>query len=522
MCGIFLYFSKSGAIDPMITKLFNKLSHRGPDKKTLNLVKNCFIGFHRLAINDVSDIAMQPFELDGNFVMCNGEIYNSELIQQEEKFILKSHSDCEILPHLFKKYGIEQSVEMIDGVFAILSLEEDSIKIVRDRIGVKPLFYSEGENFFAVASEAKALEGLNGWGTIQLEPYVLLEYNLKTFQKTFKNLEKYPVIPFPPTSLEECVQKTREILENAVEKRLTSDREIGCLLSGGLDSSIIASILAKKLALKGQKLHTFSVGFEDSTDLKYAKIVSKHIGSIHHELLLFYNQALNKIQTVVEAIESYDTTTVRASVPMYMLCEMISQNFPHKVIFSGEGSDEIFCGYLYFHNSPNSDEAHKDSLRLVEELYKYDVLRADRCTAGNGLEFREPFLDKDLINFVRGIPGEFKIPQSSSEEIFEKTIIRIAFSDYLPQEVVWRRKAAFSDAVSGSEKPWYKWIQEHISKKFIPQLGGTDESNYYKSLFYNYFKDYKPEIPLWLPRWSDVGQEPSATVIKNVYKAEEH
>jgi asparagine synthase (glutamine-hydrolysing) len=197
---------------------------------------------------------------------------------------------------------------------------------------------------------------------------------------------------------------------------------------------------------------------------------------------------------------------------------MITFNFPHKVIFSGEGSDEIFCGYLYFHNAPSPEDAHQDSLRLVDDLYKYDVLRADRCTAGNGLEFREPFLDKDLVNFVRNIPGEFKAPSDG----FEKTILRLAFTDCLPSEIVWRRKAAFSDAVSGPEKPWYKWIQEFAQTKAVIDFGGTVESNLYRTLFSSYFKDYKPEIPLWLPRWSNVGQEPSATVIENIYKASEH
>jgi len=326
-------------------------------------------------------------------------------------------------------------------------------------------------------------------------------------------------------SYEEARQTVRSLLEKAVQKRMCSDRDIGCLLSGGLDSSIIAAILAKEMRKKGKTLRTFSVGFPDSTDIVYARQVAAHIQSDHHEFLIQYSDALQRIEDVVKATETYDTTSVRASTPMFLLCEWINKNFPDKVIFSGEGSDELFCGYLYFHNAPTPQDAHTDSLRLVNELYKYDVLRADRCTAGNGLEFREPFLDKDLVDFVTTMNPSYKVPSKPAHDeshIFEKTILREAFSDELPYQVAWRRKAAFSDAVSSSEKPWYQWIQEYVKNDTtIESYGGTTESNYYKTLFYRYLKDYKPDTPLWLPRWSNVGSEPSATVL-NVYNKKEH
>jgi asparagine synthase (glutamine-hydrolysing) len=302
---------------------------------------------------------------------------------------------------------------------------------------------------------------------------------------------------------------------------MISDREIGCLLSGGLDSSLVSSILAKEMKKQGKTLHTFSVGFPDSTDIIYARKVAAYIGSDHHEHIIQYDDALRRIEDVIYATETYDTTSVRASTPMFLLCEWINQNFAEKVIFSGEGSDEIFCGYLYFHNAPNASEAHCDTIRLVKQLYQYDVLRADRCTAGNGLEFREPFLDKNLIDYVMGMNPEFKIPMKKQEHMFEKYILREAFPNYLPEDVLWRRKAAFSDAVSSSEKPWYKWIQEFVVDKEVSDFGGTTESNYYRTVFEKTFQDYRPTIPLWLPKWSNVGQEPSATVL-NVYKKEEH
>lgn len=288
---------------------------------------------------------------------------------------------------------------------------------------------------------------------------------------------------------------------------MTSDREIGCLLSGGLDSSLVASILANELKKDGRKLHTFSVGFPDSTDIVFARQVASHIQSEHHELVLSYEDALRRLPDVVRAVETYDTTTIRASTPMFLLCEWISKNFPHRVIFSGEGSDELFCGYLYFHMAPSPSDAQTDSFRLLSQLWQYDVLRADRCTASNGLEFREPFLDRDLLAYATSLPAEFVVPRAG----YEKHLLRSGFSqEDLPNDVLWRRKAAFSDAVSGDEKPWYKWIHEFVGGKEIT------EPAYYKQLFQEAFDNYRPLVQLWLPKWVDVGQEPSATVLKHL------
>jgi len=538
MCGIFLICSKTGIFDDATVQRlmsnFKLLKNRGPDQYSLYIVRNCIIGFQRLAINDTSSNGMQPFQLGETFTMCNGEIYNyDELCSGMPGLPLKSKSDCEVLPHLIKKYGMDKTVSLLDGVFAMVHLNHDTISLARDRIGVKPVFYGESDTLFGVASEAKALDGMSLLNIQQLSPGTVLTYSLSSH--TIQS--KTQVLTLPEVcehdgdndkknvSYEEARQTVRSLLEKAVQKRMCSDRDIGCLLSGGLDSSIIAAILAKEMRKKGKTLRTFSVGFPDSTDIVYARQVAAHIQSDHHEFLIQYSDALQRIEDVVKATETYDTTSVRASTPMFLLCEWINKNFPDKVIFSGEGSDELFCGYLYFHNAPTPQDAHTDSLRLVNELYKYDVLRADRCTAGNGLEFREPFLDKDLVDFVTTMNPSYKVPSKPAHDeshIFEKTILREAFSDELPYQVAWRRKAAFSDAVSSSEKPWYQWIQEYVKNDTtIESYGGTTESNYYKTLFYRYLKDYKPDTPLWLPRWSNVGSEPSATVL-NVYNKKEH
>jgi len=530
MCGIFFILNKFGTFSEesinLILSKFQLLSNRGPDKYSITYVNNYILGFHRLAINDVSDAGMQPFHFTKNnsnsYTMCNGEIYNyHELLKEHKDFDPVSKSDCEILPYLFSEYSFENSLKKLDGVFAIshLDLLTNKLYLARDRLGVKPLFYAENESYFAVSSEVKSLTDLFQ-NIEQLQPGSFMTFSLENYERTYDVHTTFNEITDYNYSYDESVVIIHDLLVKAVEKRLCSDREIGCLLSGGLDSSVIASILSKELKKKGQKLHTFSIGFPDSTDIVYARQVSKYIDSEHHEYIIQYEEALKEIENVIKSTETYDTTTIRASTPMYMLCKWINQNFPHKVIFSGEGSDELLCGYLYFHKAPTSQEAHLDSLRLLKEMYKYDVLRADRCMSSNGLELREPFLDKNLIDFVTSLNPEYKVPRNG----YEKEILRKAFSsNYLPDSVLWRRKAAFSDAVSSSDKPWYKWIQEYVEtcKDNVSDYGGTIESNYFKTLFYKNFNGYKLDLPLWLPKWSNVGSEPSATVL-DIYKKEEH
>jgi len=523
MCGIFLHFSKDGIIRKELMEIllakYSSIEHRGPDKHTLSLFGNCLAGFHRLAINDLSSKGDQPFELNGEMLMCNGEIYNYEFLQMKEQFPLKSKSDCEILLHMFQKYGIEESFRQIDGVFAIVYVTTDSIYMIRDRIGVKPLFYTKSKDSVTISSEPIALDDLQG--TIcEVSPSSYTVYS-----KDFDTFDTFVCDTLPEGIFYEDEEKAmpviKEALIKAVRKRLCSDRPIGCLLSGGLDSSLVASILSKELESSGIRLKTFSVGFPDSTDIVYARKVAEYLHTDHHELIIDYKDALEYIPTVIKKLGSFDTTTIRASTPMYMLCEWINKNFKEKVIFSGEGSDEIFCGYLYSHNAPSDDDLVEDSKRLVRQLYKYDVLRADRCTAGNSLEFREPFLDQTLVDVALRLSGSLKKPLPYNDAIFEKYILRKAFTSYLPEEVLWRRKAAFSDAVSSSQKPWYKWIQEYSETKEVTDFNGTRESNYYKTIFASFYKSYKPVIPLWLPKWSNTGEEPSATVL-NVYKKEEH
>ena len=512
------------------------LQPRGPDKERIVQVNaGTLMIFYRLAINDLSPAGMQPFISDSSFLMCNGEIYNYEALRADHPQFdqrLLSRSDCEILPHLIETYGWEATLAKLDAVYALLHHDSSSgiTRFTRDRFGVKPLFWAQSAKWFIVASEAKAIDMLypldRDMRILSIVPGTFGEFDAASFTVNIHMLASYSFKDAPPLPMQSYSDASVHVvhrLEEAVRKRITSDREIGCLLSGGLDSSLVAALLSKELRKKGQSLHTFSVGFPDSVDLKYARIVADHIQSTHHELVLSYTDALERIPDVIRAIESYDTTTVRASTPMFLLCEWIAREFPHRVIFSGEGSDELFGGYLYFHLAPNTDDAHQDRLRLLRQLWMYDVLRADRCTAANGLEFREPFLDRDLVDDVLRLPREWLSPRDGCE----KHLLRSGVdTELLPSCVLWRRKAAFSDAVSSGEKPWYQYIQEYVEKQCVSKThfvmeGQTSESRFYRSHFVDHFRGYRPMIPLWLPQWSAVGAEPSATVLP-VWNLQEH
>lgn len=584
MCGIFLCIKKSQPLSDLhysntefkiFMEAFDLLNNRGPDYSRLRNEDCKLFGFKRLAINDLTSDGNQPFFLPHKeeedytqLSMCNGEIYNHKFLEEKYKIKTHSQSDCECLIPLYKLFTFSQTniekkldklLNEIDGVFAlsIYDKERDLMIFARDRIGVKPLFYMENNGYFIVSSEAKTIDYiLNNHPDFQeysknkplihqFPPRSFGIYDLKTHSFKIQEYFNMNLFLLPKTDIHihEClkddcntfksslnvhIDKVYELMTKAIEKRLMSDRPVGTLLSGGLDSSIVASVLSKIYRQHGKKIKTFSIGFPDSTDLKYARIVADYIGSEHHEYVINYDDALKTIPDVIKAIETYDITTIRASTPMYMLCKWIKEYFSETVIFSGEGSDELFGGYLYFHNTQDSHEFHRETIRLLSNLHLYDVLRADRCTSGNSLELREPFLDKDLVNYVSGIDGKYKMPQDN----YEKYILRKAFTGYLPNCVLWRRKATFSDAVSSSEKPWYKYIQEY-AKNFVSddelnlanqnnknELDYTKESLWYFKLFKQLFPCYDLKVDIWMPKWSST-TDPSASTLE-FFKKDEH
>jgi len=526
MCGIIAIIKDNkSTCDDEIIKGFDLLGKRGPDSSNFIDNKDEFLGFKRLAINDLSNLGNQPFvynSVDRNTALiCNGEIYNYLDLIDNYDLDCNSRSDCEVILKLYLKFGIYETVKRLYGVFAFVI--RDIVKVgdetrttvyaARDRIGVRPLFVGTTiDNNIGFASEAKSLikycinvrQVLPGT-YMKLEDSVLESVSYYFLPKVLGKSFSYDMM--------------KEKLEDAVAKRLACcDRPVGCLLSGGLDSSIIVSIISR---LSDKKLNTYSIGMEGSEDLKYARIVADYFKTNHTEVIFTPEEGFRAIPKVIHALESYDITTVRASVGMYLLCKYINENTSDKVIFSGEGSDELLAGYLYFHNAPSPTELFNESWRLVNNLYLYDVLRGDRCVSSNGLELRVPFLDQKFSEYCLGIPGELKAPQNG----IEKYILRMAFEEDLPKEIVWRTKAAFSDAISGQEKKWYQQIQDYVeeivSDKEFKEFSNrfpNKEAYYYWRIFEIFFGDLKPIPEYWMPKWCmEANGNPSATVLK-VYK----
>ena len=508
MCGIIAVFcNKNPTVEKEIINSYENLSDRGPDSGTLTVKYNNFLGFRRLSINDMSKNGDQPITSGNISLMCNGEIYNHIGLENEFGIVCKSTSDCEIILKLYEKIGFSETIKRLDGDFAVVITDGDMVYLARDRVGVRPLFTGitlDGD--FSVASVAKALLPFCS-NVKQLEPSIV-SFNKKTNVFTSEKYI-YPIFTISENDQYYVIEKT---LVNAVRKRLMSDRPMGCLLSGGLDSSLVASILCKLIG--PLNVRTYSIGMEGSSDLKYAQIVAKYLGTQHTEVLFTPEEGLASIHKVIEALESYDITTVRASVGMYLLGKYIKNNTNDVVILSGEGSDELLCGYLYFHNTPSSDKASEESLRLINDLYKYDVLRADRTISVHGLELRVPFLDRDFLHLSISLTGDQKRPLFG----FEKHILRTAFKNgYLPDEILWRRKCAFSDGISPDTKSWYEIIQEYVDTKIDEKIWNNNKTNFpskesfwYKQIFDEYFPTFLNPIDYyWMPKWTNA-TDPSA------------
>lgn len=554
MCGILAVFSRGLPMNTQhILESANKLTNRGPDSSSIKLSHNGVFVFKRLAINDLEG-GYQPFvdECNNNeiIMMCNGEIYNHASLAEQYGITCKTSSDCEVIVHLFKKIGFAETVRLLDGDFAIVLVHGSKCYFARDRIGVRPLFIGiTFDGWYTVASTASALLPYSSF-VKQVPPATcFLFYNTRHKKNDYfppyynfdidmsKKYQSGLVVKqtngklayfnyFSPMSLEvdtkgstsfELVANRLEyILTNAVRKRLMSDRPIGCLLSGGLDSSIITAILVKLLGSKN--VRTYSIGMEGSTDLFYAKSLADYLQTQHTEVKFTEKEGIDAIPQVIKALESYDITTVRASVGMFLLSKYIKQNTTDTVIFSGEGSDELFCGYLYFHNAPDVKSACDESKRLVDELYKYDVLRADRVVSCHGLELRVPFLDRQVVDLAFTINEEYKVPFEIKNGVqtnrIEKHLLRHAFRDLLPENILNRQKCAFSDGVSQVSKSWYKCIQEYVEPMYDDYEGyRSKEDRYYKTVFSKLFPSYDLSLPTWMPRWSNTN-DPSARTLE--------
>lgn len=549
MCGIWAYFlKKDDQSDIDVDMLFSKFKTiygRGPDNLNFNYYKNLFfLGFHRLSIMDTSSNGNQPFTYvyeDKTYIcVCNGEIYNAESLKEEINkthlnYDWSSNSDCEVLIPLYILYGHEM-VKKLKGVFAINISIIDSDNnydtfICRDRIGVRPLFIGsniENRNI-GICSEAKGLTGI--FDRVQVfQPGCHIMYSSE--QGVIEPYYQYYHYDYKLADLtvqENRCNYIREAFTNAVNKRLISDRPVCALLSGGLDSSLVCSVASRLLKDNGIKLYTYSIGMENSTDEFYAKKVADFIGSEHKVVNITNNEALLAIKDVIWATETFDITTVRASTGQYLISKYISENSPFKVVLSGDGSDEVASGYIYNYLAPSDKDLHEEAVKRVREIHLYDGLRADRATSIHGLELRVPFLDSDFVDLYLSIDAKFRKPD---KDHMEKHLLRSSFEGYLPNEVLWRKKEAFSDGISSEEDSWHNILNNYIEKfitdkefeenasKYEHCTPKTKEAYFYRKIFDELFGDkYCNVIPdFWMPNWSDV-DDPSARELKNLYNA---
>ena len=519
MCSIMGY---CGADAPYAAfkKGFDMTISRGPDDSRIVDTKKGLLGFHRLAIMGLHPEGMQPFELDGSYVVCNGEIYGFEKLKKEleKKYSFKSDSDCEILLPMYKEYGVEM-FKMLDAEFACIIYDAKSEEYIaaRDPIGIRPLFYGyDDKGVIVFASEAKNLVGL----CKKVIPFPPGHYYKDGKFICYNDIAKVDKVIKAP--IDEVCKNIHDKLVSGIEKRLVADAKVGFLLSGGLDSSLVCSVAAKK---SDKPIKTFAIGMsEDAIDLKYAKEVADYIGSDHTEVIISKEDVISSLEKVVSILGTFDITTIRASMGMYLVCKAIHEDTDIRVLLTGEISDELF-GYKYTDFAPSAEEFQKEAQKRLRELYAYDVLRADRCISVNSLEARVPFGDLDFVKYVMAIDPEMKMNKYNKG----KYLLRKAFEgDYLPHDILYREKAAFSDAVGHSMVDYLKEYANSLysdeefkekADKYTYCKPFTKESLLYRELFEKYYPGQAEMIPdFWMPNkdWEgcDV-DDPSARVLKN-------
>ena len=528
------------------TTLVKTLLPRGPEYMETKEIQNCFLGFTRLAINGLTSAGNQPMTSPSGkwIVVCNGEIFNYKEIATT--FSIQQDylgSDCFVIPWLLEHMHVRDVCRQLDGVFAFLAYntETHELHVGRDTFGVRPLFWGSLEKGFAFGSEIKSLVPFKAITFFPPSCYgIFKEGSVPVIERwTALTWHKDPLLAGQRS---QCIQKMNELLVESVRKRLLSDRPIGALLSGGLDSSLVAALAAKMLRKEGKQIHTFSIGLGLSPDIMAARKVAAFIGSIHHEIVMTPEEFLAAVEPVVVAVETYDITSVRASVGNWLLGKWIKENTDIKVILNGDGSDELFGGYLYFYRAPSPLAFDNEIERLLGEIHLYDVARSERSMAAHGLESRTPFLDRQLVDAVRRMPTEYFMPSVIHGkdtgcpvgfcETKEKWMLRAAFMDQclLPEEILWRRKEAFSDGVSSRENSWFE-ILKRVAKEKVVKKGVhytlalehehnpplTDEATWYRETFEKNFGAAAANIlpHMWMPKWSPETTDPSARTLSH-------
>ncbi len=535
MCGIWTFINHDSY---SLTDLFNdfmKIKHRGPDFSNFQIYNNVLVGFHRLSIMDLSFKSNQPYVLKEHnktvVFVCNGEIYNYKELIKNHNLPIETKSDCLTIPELYLKLEFNEFLELfndeIKGEYAFVLFEFDENNKLqmmvsgRDSIGIRPLYYSDPTNCnepILFSSEIKGCNTFNG-EVKEFPPGVIKYFNFSNntiesyeFNQLYKNCK---IVGLPET---DALKNIKISVINSITRRLDSDQPMSFLLSGGVDSSLVASIATKVM---NKKIRTFCCGMKNGSDLKYAKLVADYIGSDHTEVIFTPEEGLEAINDVIYTTETWDTTTIRASVGQYLVSKYISQNTDTKVLFVGEGPDEVCSSYLFNYYAPDPELIHTTAMEYVSKIHYYDVKRSDRCIARWGLEARVALLDPEFIETYWKIPSKERHPLTKG---IEKWWLRQAFEydNLLPSEVLWRKKEAFSDGVSGIEKSWYQIIQDYIEEKY-----NMSEKDYYKSKFIEFFGEKRLNIipHYWQPKWNKDGScisdyvDPSARTLSIYNKA---
>ena len=520
MCSIIGYIG-ANLSEEEVRSYFERTVSRGPDMTRILNLGNGFLGFHRLAIMGLNESGMQPFSAFGNSVVCNGELYGFRLLKkklEEKGYTFQSESDCELLLPLYREYGTDM-FRMLDAEFAMILYDGASGQLIaaRDPIGIRPLYYGylpSKEIIFA--SEPKNLVGL----CRHILPFPPGHYYKDGKFVCYRNISK-------PTALVEddvgtACKKIHDKLEAGILKRLDADAPVGFLLSGGLDSSLVCAVAARHLK---KPIRTFSIGMDiDAIDLKYAKQVADYLGADHTEVIISKEDVLAALPDVVALLGTYDITTIRASIGMYLVCKYIHEHTDLRVLLTGESSDELF-GYKYTDFAPSPEAFQQEAEKRIRELHMYDVLRADRCISVNSLEARVPFGDLDFVEYVMNLDPKRKVNSYGKG----KYLLRHAFEgDYLPYDILMREKAAFSDAVGHSMVDDLKEYAQQLytdeqfearRKRYTFATPFTKESLLYRELFERYYPGQaEMVVDFWMPNkdWEGCNvNDPSARVLTN-------
>ncbi len=520
MCSIMGYCD-SGMDFAAFKRGFDKTISRGPDDSRIIDTGAGLLGFHRLAIMGLTPSGMQPFSMNGSYVVCNGEIYGFDNLRKDLRakgYTFESDSDCEILLPMYREYGTDMFA-MLDAEYALILFDGETKQFVaaRDPIGIRPLYYGyDKKGAIVFASEAKNLVEL----VDRIMPFPPGHYYKDGKFVCYSDIAKAETVCHD--DLETICKNIHDKLTAGVEKRLVADAEVGFLLSGGLESSLVGALAARK---SEKPIRTFAIGMSgDAIDLKYAKQVADYIGSDHTEVIITRDDVINSLESVIALLGTYDITTIRASMGMYLVCKYIHEKTDIRVLLTGEISDELF-GYKYTDFAPSAEEFQKEAEKRIRELHMYDVLRADRCISVNSLEARVPFGDLDFVKYVMSIDPAKKMNVYGKG----KYLLRHAFEgDYLPYDILYREKAAFSDAVGHSlvddlkEYAEVMYTDEEFAEraeKYTFSKPFTKESLLYREIFEKYYPGQaEMVVDFWMPNKSWEGcnvNDPSARVLAN-------